>query len=171
MEFFPSFFFMKTIIIVRHAKSSWDDHTLTDFDRPLNERGKHDAPIMAERLLKKQPGVQAFISSPAKRARKTATIFAKAYGMEKEEILLKDELYMATESVFYKVIGQLPESLSTIAVFAHNPGLTDFVNSLTEVRIDDVPTCGMFAVSYDGDWQSFRTATRQFLFFDYPKNG
>ena len=79
---------MKTIIIVRHAKSSWDDHTITDFDRPLNDRGKHDAPIMAERLLKKYPRIEAFISSPAKRALKTAAIFAKAYGLEKEEVQL-----------------------------------------------------------------------------------
>ena len=162
---------MKTIIIVRHAKSSWDDHTLSDFDRPLNERGKHDAPMMAERLLKKEPGVQAFISSPARRARKTAVIFAKAYGLDKDDVQLKEELYLAPENVFYNVIGQLPESLNIIAVFAHNPGLTDFVNSLTEARIDDVPTCGMFAVKYDGEWQSIKTAPKHFLFFDYPKHG
>ncbi len=162
---------MKTIIIVRHAKSSWDDHTLADFDRPLNERGKHDAPIMAERLLKKQPGVQAFISSPAKRAKKTATIFAKAYGLEKDDVQLKDELYMAAENVFYKVIGQLPESVNSIAVFAHNPGITDFVNTLTDFRVDDLPTCGLVAVRCDGPWESFKDASKEFLFFDYPKNG
>ena len=162
---------MKTIIIVRHAKSSWDDHTLSDYDRPLNERGKHDAPIMAERLLKKQPAVQAFISSPAKRARKTAAIFAKAYGLDKDDVQLKEELYLAPENVFYDVIGQLPESVNSIAVFAHNPGVTDFVNTLTDVRIDDVPTCAVFAVKYDGEWQSFKSAPKQFLFFDFPKSG
>ena len=161
---------MKTIIIVRHAKSSWDDLSLSDFDRPLNERGKHDAPIMAERLLKKQPTIQAFISSPAKRARKTATIFAKTYGLEKGDVQLKDDLYMASESVFYSVISQLPESVNSIAVFAHNPGLTDFVNSLTHFRIDDVPTCGIFAISAQGPWEDFRIAPKQFVFFDYPKN-
>lgn len=162
---------MKTIIIVRHAKSSWDDLNLSDFERPLNERGKHDAPMMAERLRKKQPAIQAFISSPAKRARKTATIFAKTYGLEKEDVLLKDELYMASENVFYSVIAQLPETLNSIAVFAHNPGLTDFVNSLTNHRIDDVPTCGMFAIRAEGPWEDFRIARKEFLFFDYPKSG
>ncbi|HEX6181336.1 MAG TPA: histidine phosphatase family protein [Chitinophagaceae bacterium] len=162
---------MKTIIIVRHAKSSWDDHTLSDYDRPLNERGKHDAPVMAERLLKKQPAIQAFISSPAKRARKTAAIFAKAYGLDKDDVQLKEELYLAPESVFYNVIGQLPESVKSIAVFAHNPGVTDFVNTLTDVRIDNVPTCAMFAVSYDGTWQSFKSDPKKFLFFDFPKKG
>lgn len=161
---------MKTLIVVRHAKSSWDDPLLRDFDRPLNERGKHDAPIMAERLLKKQPDIQAFISSPAKRARKTASIFAKAYGLEKDDVQLNDSLYMASENVLYDVIGKLPESLSTIAVFAHNPGITDFINTLTDVRVEDVPTCGVFAVRCDGEWQSFRTAPKQFLFYDYPKN-
>ncbi|HYF32789.1 MAG TPA: histidine phosphatase family protein [Chitinophagaceae bacterium] len=161
---------MKTIILIRHAKSSWDDHTVSDFDRPLNERGKHDAPMMAERLLKKQPDIQAFITSPAKRARKTAAVFAKAYGLDKDDIQLKDELYLAPENVFYEVISQVPESVNSIAVFAHNPGITDFVNSLTDVKIDNVPTCGLFAISYNGNWQSFETAPKQFLFFDYPKN-
>ncbi|MGB8190693.1 MAG: histidine phosphatase family protein [Chitinophagaceae bacterium] len=163
---------MKTVIIIRHAKSSWDDHTITDFERPLNERGKHDAPKMAERLIEKQHKIDAFISSPARRAKKTAAIFAKAYGLEKEDIVLKDELYHASENVFYDIISQLPEKLSTIAVFSHNPGLTDFVNTLTgEIRVDNVPTSGMFAVSCAGNWQSFKDAPKKFLFFDYPKSG
>lgn len=172
MEFTSISFFMKTVIIVRHAKSSWDDHTITDFERPLNERGKADAPRMAERLKEKQKHIDAFISSPAKRAKKTATIFAKEYGLDKDEVILKDALYHASENVFYDVISQLPEDLKTIALFSHNPGITDFVNMLTDqVRVDNVPTCGIFAVSFKGEWQSFKDAPKQFLFFDYPKNG
>jgi phosphohistidine phosphatase len=164
---------MKTIILVRHAKSSWDDHTLSDFERPLSDRGKQDAPEMADRLQKKQKKIDAFISSPAKRAKKTAVIFAKAYDVDKEEVLLKDELYLANEKTFFDVISKLPESMNTIAVFSHNPGLTDFANALTdEIRVDNVPTCGIFAVSSDAaSWLSFKDSTRKFLFFDYPKNG
>jgi phosphohistidine phosphatase len=161
---------MKTVIIVRHAKSSWDDHNLTDFERPLNERGKRDAPEMAERLRKKKIQPDAFISSPAKRAKKTAYIFAETYGVEKEDVMLVETLYEAAANVFYDVISQLSESLKTIVVFSHNPGLTDFVNSLTEVRVDNVPTCGMFAVSVDGTWESFRQSPKHYLFFDYPKS-
>lgn len=163
---------MKTVILVRHAKSSWDDHTLSDFDRPLNDRGKQDAPEMADRLQKQIKNIDAFISSPAKRAKKTASIFAKAYGVDKDELVLKDELYLANEKTFFSVISSLPESMNTIAVFSHNPGLTDFANALTdEIRVDNVPTCGIFAVSFDASWQDFKEATRKFLFFDYPKNG
>lgn len=163
---------MKTVILVRHAKSSWDDHTLSDFERPLNDRGKQDAPEMADRLQKKQKKIDAFISSPAKRAKKTAAIFANAYGLDKDEVVLKDELYLATEKTFFDVISKLPESMNTIAVFSHNPGLTDFANALTdEIRVDNVPTCGIFAVSSEADWQSFKDSPRKFLFFDYPKNG
>lgn len=162
---------MKTVILVRHAKSSWDDPATTDLDRPLNDRGKKDAPEMAERLLKRNIAIDTFISSPAKRARKTATIFAKAFDQEKEDVVLKDELYNAAEKNFYEVISQLPSSMKNIAVFSHNPGLTDFANSLAhDIRIDNVPTCGIFAVSFQGDWPAFKDAEKQFLFFDYPKN-
>lgn len=163
---------MKTVILIRHAKSSWDDPAMTDFERPLNDRGKKDAPEMAARLMKRQPKVDAFISSPAKRARKTATIFAKEYGLGKEDLVLVDKLYHASERNFLEVISQQPESLENIAVFSHNPGLTDFVNTLTpnEIRVDNVPTCGIFAISFEGNWQTFKDAPKQFLFFDYPKN-
>lgn len=163
---------MKTVILVRHAKSSWDDHTISDFDRPLNDRGKQDAPEMADRLQKKLKKIDAFISSPAKRAKKTAAIFANAFDVEKEEVILKDELYLANEKAFFDVISKLPESMNIIAVFSHNPGLTDFANALTdEIRVDNVPTCGIFAVSCEGSWQSFKDSLRKFLFFDYPKDG
>jgi phosphohistidine phosphatase len=165
-----SFCMMKTLLIVRHAKSSWNDHSVTDFDRPLNDRGQKDAPEMAERLLQKKIAIDAFVSSPAKRAKKTAVIFAKAYGREKDDIRLEEALYHAAESDFFNVISQLPETINNAAVFSHNPGLTDFVNRLTDIRIDNVPTSGIFAVSFDGQWQSFKDTPRQFLFFDYPKN-
>jgi phosphohistidine phosphatase len=145
---------------------------LSDFERPLNDRGKQDAPEMADRLQKKQKKIDAFISSPAKRAKKTAAIFAKAFDVDKDEVILEDELYLANEKAFFEVISQLPESMNTIAVFSHNPGITDFANALTdEIRVDNVPTCGIFAVSCEASWQSFKDSPRKFLFFDYPKHG
>lgn len=85
----------KTLILVRHAKSDWGNPDLDDFDRPLNGRGKSDAPVMAHRLLDKKVKIDAFIASPAKRARKTAAIFAAAYKTDKDDIILRDELYGA----------------------------------------------------------------------------
>lgn len=163
---------MKTVILVRHAKSDWNDPSLSDFDRPLNERGKRDAPVMAHRLLDKKIKVDCFISSPARRARRTARTFAEVYKVDKEDIQFHDELYGAGEEVFYDVISKAKNKWNTIALFSHNPGLTDFANQLTDARTDNIPTCGIFAVKADcEDWKDFRKAKKEFWFFDYPKNG
>jgi len=162
---------MKTLLLVRHAKSSWDAPGLSDFDRPLNERGKKDAPEMAKRLKEKGVEIDLFVSSPAKRARKTAKHFAAEFGIKKEDIQLVDELYMATQGAFQKTIIALNDKNTVAAIFSHNPGITEFANSLTNVRIDDMPTCSVFAVQADTDsWSSFENAEKKFLFFDYPKN-
>ena len=163
---------MKTVLLVRHAKSDWNDPSLSDFDRPLNERGKRDAPVMAHRLLDRDVKIDCFISSPAKRARRTARVFAEAYKVDKDDIVFEEELYGAGEEKFFEVIARARNKWDRIAIFSHNPGLTDFANLLTEVRIDNIPTTGVFAVKADcDDWKDFRTAKKEFLFFDYPKNG
>lgn len=162
---------MKTLIVVRHAKSSWDSDSLQDFDRPLNERGKKDAPDMAERLKEKGLKIDALVSSPAKRAKKTAKLFAEGLKIDKEAIVFVDNLYGADVETLYAAVGNLANKYETVALFAHNPGLTDFVNTLTGVRIDNLPTCGVFAVQADTNtWSSFRLSEKSFLFFDYPKN-
>ncbi|MBS1919596.1 MAG: histidine phosphatase family protein [Bacteroidetes bacterium] len=162
---------MKTLLLIRHAKSSWDDAALSDFDRPLNERGKKDAPMMAKRLSEKKIKIDAFISSPAKRAARTAKYFAEEFKSEKDDILFKTELYLASANVFYDIIRKADDKLDCIAIFSHNPGITEFANELTEVHIDNIPTCGIFAVKADIKlWPDFKDAKRKFLFFDYPKS-
>lgn len=160
---------MKRVILVRHAKSDWSVDS-DDFDRPLNERGKRDAPMMAARLQKRKIPIDAFVSSPAKRALRTAKIFAESLDIEKDDIILKRELYLAPPETFYAVIGKMDDKMNTIAVFSHNNGITDFANSLGVARIDNMPTCSIFAFSVDTDsWSEFRKAKKEFLFFDYPK--
>ena len=160
----------KTLLLVRHAKSDWDDPSLDDFDRPLNDRGKRDAPVMAHRLLDQKIGIDAFIASPAKRAKKTASIFAKQYKKDKDDIIFKDELYGAGQTVFYDVISKADNKFDTIAVFSHNPGITDFANELTDTRIDNIPTCGIFAIRIKAEkWADFKEAEKEFWFFDSPK--
>jgi phosphohistidine phosphatase len=162
---------MKELLLIRHAKSDWDDPSLSDFDRPLNKRGKADTPLMAHRLLDKKIKIDAFISSPAKRAKKTASIFAKEYKMDKKDILLVEKLYAAEANVFFEVIRNTNDKFDNIAVFSHNPGLTDFANLLSDVRIDNIPTCGIFAVKVDAKhWTDFKDAKKDFWFFDYPKH-
>jgi phosphohistidine phosphatase len=163
---------MKTLILVRHAKSSWDDVNLPDFERPLNKRGKEDAKKMAERLYKKIKKLDAIISSPAKRAKKTAESFAEIFKINEEDILFNPSLYHAAGSDFFEVIGEFSNKLNTVAVFSHNPGITYFSNELiTDINIDNIPTTGIFAVKMDiKKWSEFKESERQFLFFDYPKN-
>jgi phosphohistidine phosphatase len=161
---------MKSLLIVRHAKSSWDLSTPNDIDRPLNDRGKKDAPAAAKRLFKKGIRIDAFVSSPAKRAKKTAKHFTKEYGVDPEDIILVPELYEAHCDDFYKVVSDLDDAYNTVAIFSHNPGITDFVNTLTEVKVDNIPTCGVFAVQMQIDsWNGFRDVEKKFWFFDYPK--
>lgn len=161
---------MKTLLLIRHAKSSWDDPGLSDYERPLNERGKRDAPNMAERLYERGIKVDAFISSPAKRARKTAEQFIKRYKKKEKHLLLKTELYMAGNDTFLNLLEQLDDDLDCVAIFTHNPGITDFANSLTDARIDNIPTSGVFGVTIETKkWSRIRDAKKNFLFFDYPK--
>ena len=162
---------MKTLLLVRHAKSSWDASGISDFDRPLNERGKKDAPQMAKRLKDKAIEIDLFVSSPAKRARKTAKYFAAEFEVKKDGIQFVDDLYLASPSAFQKTITDLSDKKNTVAIFSHNPGITEFANALTNVRIDDMPTCSVFAIHVDTDsWSDFENAEKKFLFFDYPKN-
>jgi phosphohistidine phosphatase len=161
---------MKTLLIIRHAKSSWADPGQTDIERPLNDRGKKDAPEMAKRLKDQKLKIDLFVSSPAKRAHKTAKFFAEEFGAAKDDILIVKELYEAAATTFYKVVANFKDKHNTIALFSHNPGITDFVNTLTNVQIDNMPTCAVFAVSIPGNsWSAFKEAEKNFLFFDYPK--
>ena len=162
---------MKQLLIIRHAKSSWDLSVLNDFDRPLNDRGNKDAPIMAKRLLDKKIAINAFVSSTAKRAFATATYFAAAYKQSSKNIIQFPELYHASPVTFYEVINKISDDFKTIAIFSHNPGITSFVNELTTTTVDDMPTCAIFAVTINcNNWADFKTAKKEFCFFDYPKN-
>lgn len=161
---------MKQLIIIRHAKSDqgfWGN----DFERPLNDRGKSDAMIMAKRLKDKQLNIDAWVASPAKRAKKTAELFAETFKISSDEITFISALYHAPAEVFYEVIHDFTDDLNSVAVFSHNPGITYFVNSLVpDVKVDNMPTCAIFAIKADIlHWCEFVNAKKDFLFFDYPK--
>jgi len=162
---------MKTLILVRHAKSSWDQDGLSDSERPLNERGKKDAPEMASRLHKRGLKIDAFVASPAERAFRTARYFAKEFDFKKDDIQVEKSLYGALPAQFTAVVAALKDKWDTAALFSHNPGITDYVNTLCDVHTDNMPTCGVFAVQANVDsWENFAAAEKSFLFFDYPKN-
>ncbi len=161
---------LKKLLIVRHAKSD-QSFFGNDFERPLNDRGKADAPEMAKRLKEKQIKLDALVASPAKRAKKTAEIFAETFGKPVDEIIFISALYHAQPEVFYEVISALPDNLNAVAIFSHNPGITYFVNSLnTKVQVDNMPTCAIFAIEADiTQWAGFSKAKKECLFFEYPR--
>jgi len=162
---------MKTVLLIRHAKSSWEDITIDDFERPLNDRGKRDAPEMAKRLLKRKQEIDAFISSPAKRAKKTALLFAEEFKFDKDKVKFHDYLYHPSSENLFRAIESAPDKADNIAIFSHNPGITAFANELTETKVDDMPTCAIFAVRADvKHWKDFQKTARKFLYFDYPKS-
>ena len=163
---------MKYLLLVRHAKSSWEAADISDFDRTLNERGKRDAPEMARRLVSRAITINAFVSSPAKRAKKTAELFAEEMGAHKKDIMFVDALYHPAPSAFFAAIAGMDDVLQCVAVFSHNPGITDFVNMLSTVRTDNMPTSGVYAVKVDiPSWKDFEKAKKEFWFYDYPKAG
>jgi phosphohistidine phosphatase len=162
---------MKKLLLIRHAKSSWNDIAQKDFERPLNDRGHRDAPKMAKRLLKEEISIDAFVSSPALRALTTAEYFAEAYNVKKKKVIVEPSLYLAEPGVFFNIISNLNDDLKTVAIFSHNPGVTEFVNQLGVARIDDMPTCAIFGVKTDiKSWKDFKDAEKEFWFFDFPKN-
>ena len=162
---------MKTLLLIRHAKSSWDDTSLSDFDRPLNERGKVDAPKMGKRLRKNNVKIDAFISSPAKRAKKTAECFINEYDRNPDEIIFISSLYDASVSDFNAVVKTIDDKYKSAALFSHNPGITLLANELISgADLDNMPTSSVFSVKADVEkWKDFSKAKKEFLFFDYPK--
>ena len=141
-----------------------------DFNRPLNERGRRDAPAMAEKLKGKEVVIDCIISSTATRALQTAHCFAAVYDIPQTKIVQLPSLYHAPVHDFYEAISKIPDKFSSVALFSHNPGITDFINKLTTTHIDNMPTCAVFAVKADLDeWKLFEESNHSFWFFDYPK--
>lgn len=164
---------MKTLYIIRHAKSSWNDPTLDDFDRPLNDRGKRDAPRMGKRLKEKDIFPELLLSSPAKRALSTARRIGKQLNYKKDDIKTERKLYHADEDMILDVIREIKDKYKVVMIFGHNPGLTEFVSALQDKQqdIDNIPTCGVAAFQLDiNSWNEVNWGKGRMMFFDYPRS-
>lgn len=162
---------MKYLYLVRHAKSSWDDLSIRDVKRPLNDRGKRDAPRMAKRLKEKEVAIDQMVTSHAVRALATCKSFCEILKYSQDHIRIEESLYHASEDGMLQIVHELKDSVDAVMIFAHNPGLTDFVNSLTGERIPNVPTTGIVACAFDVDsWKDITWGSGKMLFFDYPKS-
>ncbi len=163
---------MKTVYLLRHAKSSWANSLLTDKERPLNQRGLSDAPEMGARFAARGETVEQVVSSPAERAQSTARLFAEACGYPADEILIEPDLYFSGSESIADLILSRDDRLRSIMLVFHNPDITQFVNSIDyDVRIDNVPTCGLIKMVSDiAQWRDWSTDNSDIEYFDFPKN-
>jgi phosphohistidine phosphatase len=161
---------MKTLYLCRHAKSSWADPGMADHERPLNERGRMDAPVMAAILDQRREGIELFVSSPATRALTTALIFVKAQGLDEKVLRLEPKIYEASTQALANVVAGLPAGVRKAMLFGHNPGFTDLIEWLTSEDIGNLPTCGMARIDLEVDeWAAVGRGTGSLAWLDYPK--
>jgi phosphohistidine phosphatase len=161
---------MKILYLVRHAKSSWKDDSISDAERPLNKRGERDAPFMAELLSMKGIRPDLLVSSPALRALSTAKIFANAFEYLEGKIEVEDKAYLADTSDIWSIVRSFDDGSDSVMLFGHNPGFTEFVNLFDNVLIDNVPTAAVICIAFSADiWKNCIAQHAKVLWVEYPK--
>ncbi len=159
---------MKKLTIIRHAKSNWDNTSLSDFERPLNKRGERDAPFMGKKLYENGVRAEVIFSSPAKRAKTTAKLFAKELGLSKK-IVYDEKIYEASGATLYEIIKNFDDKYQSIMLFGHNPGLNTLLDFLVDVY-DNIPTCGVIEIEFACQiWSQVSAQNSKLLSFTYPK--
>lgn len=153
----------KTLYIARHAKSSWDDASLSDFERPLNKRGKRDAPFMAEKLEELGVKPNLILSSPAKRAKTTAKHYRDVLG---SELQYDERIYEASLMSLIYLAQEKFEDVDSLMIVGHNPGLTALNDRISNKSIFNIPTAGVVAIEFDGEVAAHKGKQ---VFYEYPK--
>ena len=161
---------MKTLYLVRHAKSSWKYPRLDDFERPLNKRGRKNAPFMGSILKKLKVAPDIIISSPANRAATTARIIADAIDYPLVKIRYEETIYATSEYDLLQVLQQLDDAVSQAMLVSHNPAITDLANSIGDTAISNIPTCGVCCVDLNiSSWAKIEDQRGKLKFFEFPK--
>ncbi len=163
---------MKRLTLLRHAKSSWRDAERPDIDRPLNSRGEHDAPRMGGRLKARGLRPSLILTSPARRARATAKLVARALGYPLEFLQPEPALYLATPEQILGVVAAQDERFGDVLLVGHNPGLSELVcRLLPDFEVRDLPTCAVVTIDFEaGRWAELESAPRKLVAYDFPKN-
>ena len=161
---------MKTLFLVRHAKSSWKYPSLDDFERPLNKRGRKSAPFMGEVLGKLKVSPDLIISSPANRAATTARTMAAKIKYPLEDIQYSESIYEFSESALIRVVKRIDDAVKKAMIVGHNPGLNGLANYLGDRPVSNIPTAGIYCLDLDiASWSSIRENCGELKFFEYPK--
>ena len=160
---------MKTLLLVRHAKSSWIDAALPDKERPLNDRGERDAPRMGKRLAKRGVKVDLMLSSPAHRALRTAEFIAKGIDYKRKRIVVDDRLYPGAVEDLLSIIHGLDKKLNRVMIVGHDPALAELAHRLSN-EITRMPTCAVAEFTFDiTSWPSVDNSSLAAAAFDSPK--
>ena len=156
------------LLLIRHAKSSWANPSLDDFDRPLNDRGNHNAPLMGKRIKNYNLDLDTIISSPANRAKTTAKLIAQEINFDLKSIEYQSDLYHASSQIFISALSV--QEKESIAIVGHNPGIQDFSYWLCSEPTINFSTCGVIHISFDLDeWAEIHRNCGVMRSFEYPK--
>lgn len=161
---------MKILYIVRHAKSSWEDSTMSDFDRPLNNRGLHDAPMMGLKLKELGFIPDQIISSSANRALSTAKLLAESISHPLSKIIETKALYLADLSTMLKIVNSVNDEIDSLMLVGHNPGMTQIINYLAAENLFNLPTCSLSGIRFFIDnWEAVSMGLGKQFVYEYPK--
>lgn len=162
---------MKRLVLIRHAKSSWKHPELVDFDRPLNKRGRQDAPMMGTRLLRRALHPDGIVSSPALRARQTAEAIAGQLDLPAQQLEFRPEIYQAEPDDLLALIRGFDQDWQMVFLIGHNPGLTELGHLLVDRQIENLPTCALLVIDFDLDhWNEVGPRGGRLWLYDFPKN-
>lgn len=160
----------KLLYLVRHAKSSWDDPSLADKDRPLSPRGLSSAPDMGRRLAAQGHKPDLVISSPARRALTTAKKIAQEMGYSDSKIVTDDHLYFSGTRSMVDLLEQVDDKHASVMIVGHNPAMSSLLNILCESSVENMPTCAVAVVSFDmTSWSELTMTDGELQSYDYPK--
>ena len=156
---------------MRHAKSSWDFEELSDHDRPLDNRGRKDAPLMGRELVSREITIDLLMSSTAVRALTTATLVARELEYDTEKIAIEEAIYKADKQELLNIITSIPNQFDDVMLIGHNNTITELANLLSPDLIPEIPTAGVVALSFEcSTWREITKENAALRFFDYPKN-
>ncbi len=163
---------MKTLYLVRHAKSEWEHGHIPDTDRPLNARGYRDADAMSKLLKEKKIVPDLIVTSPAVRAITTALIFCRNFHMNPAYILIIPDLYESTVKQYTQSVSRIDNKYKHVMLFGHNPVISNFANSLTTSFTEGMPTCAIAGIHFheNKNWADFNSARGELILYDFPKN-
>ena len=163
-----TFYKMKKIIVLRHSKSSWKDLSLRDFQRPLNKRGKFDGPIMSRYLSSKIKKIDFLHSSSSIRTFETSKFFISK--IEFKNIKYDDNLYHVSAQSITNLIKNYSNKYNSAMIIAHNPGLTNFINLITNINLDNLPTTGIAIIDFDCEyWDNISIENSNLVDLKFPK--